>query len=109
MTDQDTAVALLDAAEVAFAEHGVDAVSLRAIMRAAGVNTAAIHYHYGSRDELARAVLKRVLNPLQTRRLQLLDELVSSSEEPSISSKSLGILFMLTFPYLLSILNFLVS
>jgi AcrR family transcriptional regulator len=57
-------------------------VSLRAIMRAAGVNTAAIHYHYGSRDELARAVLKRVLNPLQMRRLQLLDELVSSSEEP---------------------------
>lgn len=72
-------MALLDAAEVAFADEGVDKVSLRAIMRSAGANTAAVHYHYGSRDELAKAVLDRVLKPLQTRRLELLDELLDST------------------------------
>ncbi|MGH1488002.1 MAG: TetR/AcrR family transcriptional regulator [Acidimicrobiales bacterium] len=77
--EHSTAVALLDAAETAFAEEGVDKVSLRAIMRSAGANTAAVHYHYGSRDELAMAVLDRVLEPLQARRLELLDELVESA------------------------------
>ena len=79
MTEDGTPGALLDAAEVAFAEHGIDNVSLRAIMRAAGVNAAAVHYHYGSREALARAVLDRVLAPLQARRLELLDGLVDGA------------------------------
>ncbi len=72
-----TADALLDAAEVAFAEHGVDGASLRSIMRDAGANAAAVHYHYGSREQLAAAVLDRVLAPLQARRLELLEAAVA--------------------------------
>lgn len=71
-----TANALLDAAEVAFAEHGVDDVSLRSIMRSIGANAAAVHYHFGSREALAAAVLDRILEPLQARRIELLGELV---------------------------------
>lgn len=72
----DTTSALLDAAEAAFASEGFDNASLRAIMREAGANPAAVHYHFGSREALAEAVLDRVLEPLQRRRLELLDELV---------------------------------
>ncbi len=78
MTETVTAIALLDAAEAEFATHGVDTASLRSIMRSAGANPAAVHYHYGSRDELARAVLDRILAPIQARRLELLDQLVAA-------------------------------
>ena len=74
----ETATALLDAAESAFAEAGIDAASLRSIMRDAGANPAAVHYHYGSREQLALAVLDRVLAPLQQRRLVLLDAAVAA-------------------------------
>lgn len=76
MTDA-TAGALLDAAEAEFAADGVEHASLRAIMRRAGANPAAVHYHFGSREALAQAVLDRVLEPLQRRRLELLDGLVA--------------------------------
>jgi AcrR family transcriptional regulator len=84
MTEASTQTVLLDAAESAFAEHGVDNVSLRSIMRGAGVNPAAVHYHYGSREELARAVLLRVLEPLQERRLELLEIAVANEGSPSL-------------------------
>lgn len=72
MTEHATATALLDAAEQAFADDGIDAASLRAIMRQAGVDTGAVHYHFGSRADLVAAVLDRLLAPLQSRRLELL-------------------------------------
>ena len=83
MTESATATALLDAAETEFANHGIDEASLRAIMRSAGANPAAVHYHFGSREALARAVLDRVLVPINERRLELLAELQArSGEEP---------------------------
>ncbi|NKB90516.1 MAG: TetR family transcriptional regulator [Acidobacteria bacterium] len=81
MTETNTATALLDAAEVEFAKRGIPDASLRSIMRAADANPAAVHYHYGSREALAREVLERVLRPLNDRRLELLDEL-----EPRIAA-----------------------
>ncbi|RMH22554.1 MAG: TetR/AcrR family transcriptional regulator [Acidobacteria bacterium] len=64
---------LLDAAEVLFAEHGVAGASLRAITARAGVNLAAAHYHFGSKEALLRAVMARRLRPINARRLALLD------------------------------------
>lgn len=69
----DTRERILVAAERLFAERGIDAVSLREITRAADVNIAAIHYHYRSRDGLVRAVLDRVVVPLNRMRFELLD------------------------------------
>ena len=85
MTERATATALLDAAEAAFAEQGIDAASLRSIMRSAGANPAAVHYHYGSRDELAAAVLARVLEPIQRRRLELLSILEEAAGDRAIA------------------------
>lgn len=85
MSDRSTADALLDAAEATFAAHGIDGGSLRAIMRDAGANPAAVHYHFGSRETLAGAVLDRILQPIQDRRLQRFDGLAGRAEPPTVT------------------------
>jgi AcrR family transcriptional regulator len=70
---------LLDAAERLFADRGLDAVSVRDITDAAGANSAAVHYHFGSKQGLATAVLERRMEQLMRRRDELLDELESQA------------------------------
>ncbi len=74
MTDM-TKDRILDAAEHLFAENGIAATSLRAVMKEAGANMAAIHYHFGSRAGLLEALMARRAEPVNRRRLELLDEL----------------------------------
>jgi AcrR family transcriptional regulator len=75
--------ALLDAAEAEFADAGFDTGSLRKIMRSAGADPGSIHYHFGSREALADAVLTRLLVPLNARRRDLLDRAVAPGD-PSL-------------------------
>ena len=71
---EDTASRIIDAAQRLFIRDGTEATSLRAVTREAGVNVAAIHYYFGSRDELLRSVLDRIIKPLNARRLALLNQ-----------------------------------
>lgn len=64
---------LLDAAERLFARDGFEATSLRAITAEAGVNLAAVNYHFQSKEALVHAVIARRMAPVNERRLQLLD------------------------------------
>lgn len=73
-------LALLDAAEVEFADAGIETGSLRKIMRAAGADPGAVHYHFGGREALAEVVLSRILAPLNARRRQLLDRAATCGE-----------------------------
>ena len=66
---------ILDAAERMFAENGIHAVSLRAIIAEADVNLAAVHYHFGSKDALVEAVFERRVGPVNEARLAWLDRL----------------------------------
>jgi AcrR family transcriptional regulator len=77
--------ALLDAAEAEFAEWGIESGSLRRIMRTAGTDPGAVHYHFGTREALAEAVLLRILVPLNARRRELLDLAVTSGQ-PAIAN-----------------------
>ena len=72
---QATKNRILDAAEALFMEHGFEATSLRAITAAAGVNLAAVNYHFGSKEELFQSVLTRRLDPMNQQRLDLLTRL----------------------------------
>jgi AcrR family transcriptional regulator len=63
---------LLDAAERLLAERGYEAVSVRAVTRAAGVAVSAANYHFGSKDALVREALRRRLEPMNARRLERL-------------------------------------
>lgn len=77
MTDvdvKDTKERILDAAEELFAVQGFDASSLRAVTSAAGVNLAAVNYHFGSKEALLAQVLGRRLRPLNERRIAALEE-----------------------------------
>ena len=69
----DTREALLDAAEKLFSEHGIQASSLRMITQQAGANLAAVHYHFGSKEGLVKAVFSRRLRPLEEERFRLLE------------------------------------
>jgi AcrR family transcriptional regulator len=71
----DTKQRILDAAESLFAEHGVGSTSLRAIIAAAGVNSAAIHYHFGSKEGLIEALFGRLITPINEARLAALESL----------------------------------
>ena len=75
MTAKDTKTKILDTAEMLFGKNGIASTSLRNIIAEAGVNIAAIHYHFGSKKELITEVFARRIQPLNDARLQLLDEL----------------------------------
>jgi AcrR family transcriptional regulator len=64
----DTKQRLLDAAETLFAQEGFHNTSLRAITGRAGVNLAAVNYHFGSKEALLDAVIERRLSPLNALR-----------------------------------------
>lgn len=70
----ETRMRILDAAEALFVEHGLDATSMRMITACAGVNLAAINYHFGSKDKLIHQVFQRSLARLNEHRLAALDE-----------------------------------
>ena len=67
-----TRTRILDSAEHLFSEHGVNGASLRTIVAHADVNTAAVHYHFGSKKGLLEAVFARRTVPIAEERLQLL-------------------------------------
>ena len=54
---------LLCAAVARFAEHGYHSTSTRDICRDAGVNSAAIHYHFGDKANLYREVFRYQIGP----------------------------------------------
>lgn len=69
----ETRDCVLDVAERLFAERGLDAVSIRDITGAAGVNLGAINYHFGTKEKLVVAVIERRMAPLSERRLRGLE------------------------------------
>ena len=69
----DTKERILDTAERLFSEQGYAATSLRGIIAAAGVNLAAVHYHFHSKEALLEAVILRRSVPANHERLALLD------------------------------------
>jgi len=75
MTDTSTRDKILNAAEQLFAIQGFAGTSLRAIIKEAGVNTAAAHYHFGSKEGVIEAVMLRRGQPVNEERLRLLDDL----------------------------------
>jgi AcrR family transcriptional regulator len=86
---------ILDAAEALFMEHGFEATSLRAITAAAGVNLAAVNYHFGSKEELFQAVLTRRLDPMNQERVDLLTRLEQeAAPEPLPCDRILAAMFM---------------
>ncbi len=80
-----TATQLLDVSERLFAQHGIDNVSIREIVRASGQsNLSAAHYHFGTREALVGALMVRRIRVINTIRHQRLDELEVAGRATSI-------------------------
>ena len=74
--------ALIAVAERLFAERGVDAVTVRDIVKAAGQrNSSAVQYHFGNKAGLLQAILDPHQARLDARRAEMLDEL---GERPTL-------------------------
>ena len=67
---------ILTTAERMFAERGVHEVSNRQISEAAGQgNNTAVGYHFGTKTDLVRAIVRKHAEPVEARRRELLAEL----------------------------------
>jgi AcrR family transcriptional regulator len=86
LTGTDTRERILDTAERLFAAHGFAGTSLRAVTREAEVNLAAVHYHFGTKEDLLRAVLSRIVIPVNRERLEMLEQVEAAvgSDPPSL-------------------------
>lgn len=69
----DTKARILDVAERLFGHLGFDGTSLRAITAEAGVNLAAVNYHFQSKEALMEAVVARRIGPINSKRMEMLD------------------------------------
>ena len=69
----DTKQRILDTAERLIADQGYAATSLRNIIGEAGVNLAAVHYHFGSKEDLLDELILRKAGAVNQQRLELLD------------------------------------
>ena len=81
----DTPTQLLDVAESLFAQRGIDNVSIREIVRAAGQsNLSAAHYHFGSREALVGALMARRIRYINVIRHRHLDELEAAGRSTCV-------------------------
>lgn len=71
---------ILTAAESLFAQRGFDGASLRQLTTAAGVNLAAVNYHFGSKEKLVEEVFHRRLDALNQHRLSELAKVAGRTE-----------------------------
>lgn len=88
--EQSTADKLLDAAARLFAQRGMDNVSIAEIVREAGQrNASAVHYHFGNRDEVLRALLARHVAAIAERRLELLEKATAMPEDVRAAAEAI--------------------
>jgi AcrR family transcriptional regulator len=76
----ETRTRILDVAEELFMQHGFEGASMRMLTTKAGVNLAAVNYHFGSKHALIEAVFRRRLDPMNVARIAALDQLEAEAQ-----------------------------
>lgn len=80
MAGNDTKERILAAAERLIAERGFAATSLRTVTAVAGVNLAAVHYHFGTKEALLQEVFRRRIAPVNEQRYERLAALEAARD-----------------------------
>lgn len=76
---------LILVAERLYADHGLDAVSLRQIAEAAGQkNHAVVQYHFGTKEELLKAIVRHRTGAAQDQRREALDALERTGRQHDV-------------------------
>lgn len=82
---RDTKARLMDAGEQLFSRHGLEAVTVRQINRAAGQrNTSSLLYHFGSKEGLVEAIFIDRFAGINARRHAMLDMIPQPMNEDDI-------------------------
>ncbi|MEI9983470.1 MAG: TetR/AcrR family transcriptional regulator [Aliidongia sp.] len=71
--NETTRGGILDAAETLFSEHGFHGVTIREVSRAGGVDSALVHYYFGTKRGLFDAVFLRRAELLNRDRLEAMN------------------------------------
>jgi len=85
----ETRTRILDAAEELFMQHGFEGTSMRLLTAKAGVNLAAVNYHFGSKHALIEALFRRRLDPMNAARIAELDQLENESAGKALAPESI--------------------
>ena len=80
----DTKEQLLNVAEQLIAERGYAGTTVRSIANQANANLAAVNYHFGSKEELFRAIFSRIAKPIVAEQLTMLAMLQERESLPSV-------------------------
>lgn len=87
--EHETRTRILDAAEELFMQHGFEGTSMRLLTSKAGVNLAAVNYHFGSKDALVEAVFRRRLDPMNAERIAALERIEREAEGRPLTPESI--------------------
>ena len=85
----ETRTRILDTAEELFMLHGFEGTSMRTLTSKAGVNLAAVNYHFGSKDALIEAVFRRRLDPMNAARIADLDRLENAAPAAALAPETI--------------------
>lgn len=94
---RDTKTRILETAERLIVEQGVRKPTVRMIAAEADVNVAAINYHFGSKGELENVLLERFMEPIEEKRLAMLEEEESKTSGSGPSLEAIIRAFLLPF------------
>jgi AcrR family transcriptional regulator len=83
----DTKDKILDSAQRLIGDQGFAATSVRHIIADARVNLAAIHYHFGTKEDLLDAVIARKVGPVNEERLRLLEQVEAEAGSGPLAVK----------------------
>ncbi|MEX0637836.1 MAG: TetR/AcrR family transcriptional regulator, partial [Burkholderiales bacterium] len=86
---KETQTRILDVAEELFMQHGFEGASMRMLTAKAGVNLAAVNYHFGSKDALVEAVFRRRLDPMNAERLAELERLEQEAAGKALTPEAI--------------------
>ena len=86
---RDTKSRIIAVAERLIAGRGIGQFSIRDVTREAGVNLAAINYHFGSKERLTAEVLARRITVLNAERIARLDKLEAAAGGKPVGAEAI--------------------
>ena len=88
-TKLSTRKRLINATARLFAQHGYNGLTMRSVALEANANLAAANYHFGSKDALVLEMLRERIQPINARRIELLDEAKARNGKTAPSAREI--------------------
>lgn len=97
--DRITRQKIIDSALRLYAQNGIDGVPVRALTSDAGVNVAAVHYHFGGTEALAEAVFGELSERINAQRVMALEAITADASRAGRKPEVRAIVQAFVAPY----------